>query len=88
MTKNIALAAILACGAAGFSSGCSSQPTTNATNMAVVNSHCPIQPDDPINPSVTTTWKGQKVAFCCPGCIDEWDAKTDDQKAAAISKAK
>lgn len=88
MIKGLALAAILACGMAGFAGGCASESKTNEANMAIVNTHCPIQNDAKVNPGVTTMWKGQKVAFCCPGCIDEWDKKTDDQKAAALSNAK
>ncbi|MFA6044556.1 MAG: hypothetical protein WC718_06195 [Phycisphaerales bacterium] len=88
MIKRIAATVILACGVAAFAGGCASETKTSDANMGIVNRHCPIQPEDPVNPAVNTTWKGQKVGFCCPGCIDEWDRKTDDQKAAALEKAK
>ncbi|MBI1190415.1 MAG: hypothetical protein GC200_07025 [Tepidisphaera sp.] len=84
-------AALLLAGLAGLStlmSACASDQAPKEANMAAVNSHCPIQADDPVNPSVYTMWHGKKVAFCCPGCIDEWDHKTDDQKAALLEKAK
>lgn len=71
---------------------CSSQSTQQSNlesaNAGAVNARCPIEPEDPVNPGVYTMWKGQKVAFCCPGCIDEWDRKTEDQKAALLEKAK
>ena len=73
---------------AALNTGCASSQSTNEANMGAVNSKCPIQPEDPVNPAVYTMWHDKKVAFCCAGCIDEWDRKTDDQKAALIEKAK
>ena len=89
MIQQLKIGVILAAATISLVGGCASQPQSSvAGNAGVVNSKCPIEPEDPINPKVTTDWKGKKVAFCCPGCIDEWDRKTDDQKAAALEAAK
>ena len=57
-----------------------------------VNSMCVIMPEDPVNPAMETAeWKGQKVGFCCKGCVPRWNKMSDQQKdaaLAAVTKAK
>jgi len=64
-------------------SACQSTKAADAS-PGIVNSKCPMAPADPIDPKVTTQYKGQTVGFCCKGCIPDWNSLTDDQKAARL----
>ncbi len=46
----------------------------------IVNSKCPGAPDKDARTDVTVDYKGQKVGFCCEGCIDTWKEMSDEQK--------
>jgi hypothetical protein len=55
------------------------------------NARCPMM-GSPIDPNKVTEdlirdYKGQKVAFCCPGCPAQWDELTDARKAAKLAEA-
>ncbi|MFT3685551.1 MAG: hypothetical protein QM783_11585 [Phycisphaerales bacterium] len=52
-----------------------------------VNATCAIMHDEPVDPELTTEWKGQKVGFCCKGCIPKWNKLTAAQKDAALAAA-
>jgi len=56
------------------------------------NDRCPIlgTPIDPdkVPENLIRDYKGQKVAFCCAGCPEEWDKLTDAQKQAKLAKVK
>ncbi len=64
------------------------KPAQQGTVHAVaVNANCPVMPEDDASTSTTLAdYKGQKVAFCCPGCVPKWNAMTDAQKDAALAK--
>ncbi len=76
------------------------QPPTTQPAKAVAkapgarfaNARCPIMGTaiDPANvpPSLTRTFEGQKVAFCCGACPPAWDKLTDEQKAAKLQAAR
>ena len=57
-----------------------------------VNTMCAVNPNDPVDPAVASAeWKGQKIGFCCNGCVPKWNKMTDAQKdaaVAAVTKAK
>lgn len=53
----------------------------------VLNTRCPVAGETP-DPSITADYKGGKVAFCCKGCMNKWNAKSDADKAALLEKAK
>ena len=58
-----------------------------AVHAVAVNAQCPVMPADDASHSTTLVdYKGQKVAFCCPGCVPKWNAMTDAQKDAALAK--
>ena len=40
-----------------------------------INTHCPWS-DKPISPDSLTTYRGQVVGFCNPGCRDKFEAAT------------
>ena len=55
-----------------------------------VNARCPIM-GTPIDPAkvpeeLTRMHKGQKVAFCCPGCPLAWDKLSDAEKDAKLAE--
>ncbi len=87
---------ILKCGpvlvAAALLTGCATNESQcRAVKPGViksVNTMCVMVNEDPVDPAVkTATFKGQEVGFCCAGCIPKWEKLTDDQKAAALTKA-
>lgn len=55
--------------------------------VTTVNHYCVIMLEDPVNPTVVREYKGQRVGFCCKGCLGKWDAMSDSQKDAAIVAA-
>ncbi|MBL9148982.1 MAG: hypothetical protein JNM94_09850 [Phycisphaerae bacterium] len=52
-----------------------------------VNHYCAVVNDDPVDPVIVTEFEGQKVGFCCKGCVPRWNAMTTDQKRAALAAA-
>ncbi len=32
-------------------------------------------------------WDGKTVGFCCPGCVDDWNDLSDDDKSAKLASA-
>jgi len=77
-------------------SACSTKP--EAENEAVckdvkpgtvttANAYCVIMNEDPVDPELVREYKGQRVGFCCKGCLPKWEAMTDGQKGAALAKA-
>lgn len=56
--------------------------------LQVVNAKCPIMGGDISAPDLTAElvkdWNGQKVGFCCPPCLEEWDELSDEQKAERL----
>lgn len=58
--------------------------------VAVVNAYCPIAGAHAIgknkvtSASLTRTFKGQSVGFCCDNCPPVWDTMTDVQRQRAL----
>jgi len=52
-----------------------------------VNEYCVMVLIDPVDPNIVRDWKGQKVGFCCEGCLPKWDKLTEAEKDAALAKA-
>lgn len=56
--------------------------------ISSVNSMCVIMNEDPVDPELKPVdFKGQKVGFCCAGCIPKWNKMSDTEKSAALAKA-
>jgi len=57
----------------------------------IVNSCCPIEgtklESDKVSAEMTCEFKGQKVGFCCLGCLTAWDKLTDEEKEAKLQEA-
>ncbi len=85
----LTLAAVFACGCASSkTSEAQCEPAREGAAHAVaVNGACPIMPEDSTEHSTTLVeYKGQQVAFCCPGCVPKWNSMTDAQRDAALAK--
>ena len=54
------------------------------------NTHCPIMGNkidhEKAPAKLTTEFHGQKVAFCCGGCVPAWEKLTDAEKLQALRK--
>ncbi len=54
--------------------------------IITVNEYCAVNNDDPVDPAVPfVEWKGQKIGFCCKGCMPKWNKMTDAEKNKAVS---
>lgn len=65
--------------------GCSETDPAAAETVAVaVNSICPIMGHEVTDDGGRVDFNGETVGFCCPGCIDKWNALSDDEKAEQL----
>ncbi|MGH7132914.1 MAG: hypothetical protein ACREJO_13320 [Phycisphaerales bacterium] len=56
--------------------------------VSTVNKMCAVEHDDPVNPAIEPAmYKGQKIGFCCKGCVPKWNTMTDAQKDASLAAA-
>ena len=56
--------------------------------IITVNEYCAVVNDDPVDQAVPfAEWKGQKIGFCCKGCLPKWNKMTDAEKDSAVSVA-
>lgn len=72
--------------------GCTSTtPTTDndvpagETIVAAVNANCPIMGNPVKDDGGRTEWNGQTIGFCCPKCIEDWDALSEEEKASHLT---
>jgi hypothetical protein len=92
-----AIAGILS--GAGLLAGCGGQAATQRDTEAetpaamprTVNRVCPIM-NSPFDPAkvpahLTAEFEGQKVGFCCGGCVPAWNGLTDAEKRAKLNAA-
>ena len=49
-----------------------------------VNAKCPIM-GGKAKDTVTTTWNGKTVGFCCPPCIKKWNDLSEAEKAKKLA---
>jgi hypothetical protein len=68
----------------GSKKGCGSKAKKSASAGA---GNCPIS-GNPADSTITASYNGKTVAFCCKGCIGKWNALSDDDKAAKLASAK
>ena len=57
------------------------------TAATAVNAHCPIMGHEVADDGGSTTWNGQTIAFCCEGCLPEWNELSDEDKANKLAAA-
>ncbi len=74
--------------------GCKKEEPTAAGggDITYANTKCPIMGSviDPakVTAALVKDFKGEKVALCCPGCPDKWDALSDEEKATKLAASK
>ena len=80
----VLLVGVLIVGIAGCKDKSEADPNAAAktvggttTTAPVAQTTCPIMDGNPINKAVFTEYQGQKVYFCCPGCIDKFKAEPE-----------
>jgi YHS domain-containing protein len=52
-------------------------PTTVTAVGAIAQTTCPVMDGNPIDKNVFTEYKGQKVYFCCPACVEKFKAEPE-----------
>lgn len=46
---------------------------TRLQSAEVINSVCPVTPDEPIESSITSTYEGRTIGFCCKSCLRKFN---------------
>ena len=54
-----------------------------AEDIVLPNAYCPLM-GGKIDEDTSVAWGDQKVYFCCPPCIDEWNEMTDEERNAKL----
>lgn len=74
--------------------GCTSTTPTSdndspsgETVIAAVNTNCPIMGKPVKDNGGRTDWNGQTIGFCCPKCIDKWEALSEEEKTSHLNDA-
>ncbi|MFN9721383.1 MAG: hypothetical protein ACK58L_22015 [Planctomycetota bacterium] len=77
------------CTESGSSAVSSSDAATGEASATFVNKACPIMGNEINEAEVTDDlvrdWKGGKVAFCCPPCLEDWDEMSEEDRARAVA---
>ena len=68
-----------------FTSGCADSGTDSPAIATVVNTICPIMGHEVTDDGGRAEFDGKTVGFCCPGCIDKWEALSDEEKTAKLA---
>ena len=58
----------------------------DASGGAAFNSNC-VMRGVPVDASVTTTFDGQTVGFCCKGCLGKFEKLSDAEKTMKVKSA-
>ena len=83
-----------ACGLATAAAlfGCAASGAKADAAVATITSTCPIGGDPfdntRVNASMTRTWKGANIGFCCESCISKYDKMDDAGKSRILALAK
>ncbi|MCA9215952.1 MAG: hypothetical protein KDB27_22955 [Planctomycetales bacterium] len=52
---------------------------------ALANTLCPVLGNPVTKDGGRVEWNGQMIGFCCPKCIEKWNALSNESKAASLS---
>lgn len=89
MLKNTLMASALAILVmAGCQNNESTTKQASAASPGMVNSTCPMSGKPLKAGCPTSTWDGETVGFCGPGCKTTFDAKTPAEKTAEVDSMK
>ncbi len=64
--------------------GCAENETA-AVVVAASNTVCPIMGHEVTDDGGRVKFDGKTVGFCCNGCIEKWEALSDEDKAAKLA---
>jgi hypothetical protein len=86
-TVSLAAVAGLLVGGLGLA-GC--QSAGKGGSMGIVNSRCPMTPNCGKSPTAANSveHRGERVGFCCGGCISEWNQLSDAERDAKLAAVK
>ncbi|MEK6703366.1 MAG: hypothetical protein AABZ53_13980 [Planctomycetota bacterium] len=59
----------------------------NKPGKLSVNTVCPVVPADAVDESVTVLYKGKTIAFCCGGCVKDFNAMDEKGKDGILKAA-
>lgn len=69
--------------------GCSSddggETATPTVEINLVNTHCPIMGHEVTDDGGRTNYDGGTVGFCCPGCVEKFNALDEVAKVDALA---
>lgn len=81
--RNFAAVCLLGC--VILMTGCADAEPEVLAVAAPVNTLCPIMGHEVTDDGGRVDFDGQTVGFCCPGCIDQWNALSAEEKAASLA---
>ena len=92
MTLRTLTAAGMIC-LAGTFVGCKSgdkdsDMSTTQPSMGMINDSCPMMADHPAKDTVTVSYEGSTIGFCCEGCVAGWNDLSDAEKAEKVAMMK
>ena len=96
MHKVLSFGFVLFSAAALMIAGCSAPAETGSTpasdpdgdtTVAASNTHCPIMGGKVTADGGSAEWQGKTIGFCCPECIEKWEALSDEAKGAKLAEA-
>lgn len=87
LAASLALTAMLAACNSNKSTTAASNETAIKASGAAMNANCPFS-NNPANASITRSYKGQNVGFCCNGCSGKWDKMSDADRDAKLATMK
>lgn len=58
-----------------------------AAENEIINTMCPVTTDEPIDPYITTEYKGQTIGLCCKSCLRKFNANPEAYLANLNLKA-
>ena len=76
----LVLACAIGVGGAVQAQGPAEAPAASASEAAgpasttATNAQCPVSPDEAVDPSFFTMYKGRKISFCCKKCMVKFKA--------------
>ncbi len=82
---------IAGCGETSTEAPTAETPATDSgaetTVVAAVNEVCPIMGGKVKDDGGRSEWNGKTVGFCCPGCIEKWEALPEDEKKTKLASS-
>lgn len=87
LTRGCAGAATLV--AALLVTGCSSPEKAGSSGdepaMAMLNDQCPIMGKEVDEDSLSLSYGGHRIGFCCPGCVNRWEEMSAIDRDAFVA---